>query len=118
MYGHAVFAVQVIDWHPPVDLAVGRGVPRVAMRMESVGNPGLKIVSWKRRAQTWNIKVGLRKIAAQLCQHSLDIHFRLGVMDKFWFQLCENFRAPVWGDVFMNIQRLKGTELFFDQLLR
>src|ERR1051325_6719817 len=118
MKGHAVLTVDVVDRHPPVDLAHGRGIPRVTMRMKCVGDTRFQIIARKRSTHTRNIKVSLREIATQFGQYALNVFLGIRMVNEFGLQNSQDFGRLFSRDVVMNAERIVWLEGLFDHALR
>jgi hypothetical protein len=80
--GHAVAPLDRVDRQPPVELALRRRVPGVAVRVESIGDARGQIVPRHRRAHPRHVEIRILGIAAELAEQLLDELLRAWVMNE------------------------------------
>ena len=110
MKRHRVFWDDRINRQPPVDLAHRCGIPRVAMRMKDICNPGRQKIIAGRRAHPRHVKVRLFQTEAEVAQHSLNALLRFRRMNEFRFQFRKNCRVFLNGQMKLRrfrLQRMK-----------
>ena len=72
MKGHSVVRLDFVNGQPPVDLAEGRGIPSIAMRMPGISDARSEISIAGRCSHPRHIKVGLVEIATEIAQDALN----------------------------------------------
>src|SRR6516165_3947851 len=114
MEGHAIFRDEFVHGRPPIELAHRRRIPRVAMRVVSVGDTCRKIISGERTAQTWHILVCLIGRAAKGTQHGLYEFLRTRVVDVTGLQYREDLDASFDGQALVSTLRIERGERVLD----
>src|SRR5262249_15144899 len=86
MERHPHSGLKIVDRHPPVQLTSGGGVPRVSMRMVSIGNTGGQVLGRICHSKPRNILEGSLGIAAQFKKQSAQARTRLWMMNETLLQ--------------------------------
>ena len=91
MEGHPLIGVEIIDRHPPVQLAKWRRVPSISMRMMGISQPGGEIVGRIGNAQSRHILKGLMRVTSRIHKQALQVTPCLWMMDELRLESREYF---------------------------
>src|SRR6266851_3641307 len=91
MERHPLTGVEVINRHPPVQLARRRRKPGISMRMMGISNPGGQIVGRIGNAQARHILKGLMRVTSHIHKQALQTTSRPWIMDEMGLEPREDF---------------------------
>src|SRR5688572_8264283 len=118
MERHRVLRLDVVDRHPPVDLARRCGVPRVAMRVPRVGDARGEIAVAGGGPHLRDLEVGFLAITAHRFESLPQVLLGFRMVDELRLELAEDLRALLHGKVVLRLARVERVERGLDQLAR
>src|SRR3984893_2519405 len=118
MESHPLIGVEIIDRHPPVQLAKWRRVPSISMRMMGISEPGGEIVSRIGNAQSRHILKGLMRVASHIHKQALQVTPCLWMMDELRLESREDFHRLRHRELFMRMLRMARRECRLDLVAR
>src|SRR5207237_9079530 len=107
---HGVIRLDLVHRYPPVDLAEGGGVPRVAMRVEGVGDPRREIAAVRGRADPRDVELRVVEVTAHLVEEAADEPLALGMVNEARLQLGEDCDVVLDGEALLRPPRIERRE--------
>src|SRR5262249_12480568 len=104
---HNVVRLNFVHRQPPINLAEGRRIPGVPVRVKGIRDARCQVAGVGRSAQTWHVKMSVLKVAAHFGEQLLDELLAAGMVNESGLEVREDGGEALDWQVMLRLARIK-----------